>query len=398
MRTPYDQGVDHAPGRGDDTSGKRVGHSAGGDSGKLQRLLDAISAVGSDLSLSVVLRRITEAAADLVDARYGALGVLDETGQHLVEFITVGMDDTTVDAIGAPPEGHGVLGLLIVEPKPLRLPDLARHPDSHGFPPGHPHMSTFLGVPIRIGGAVFGNLYLTDKRGGGEFTDSDEELAVALAASAATTIETTRLQGRLAELVVVEDRERIARDLHDTVIQRLFATGLTLSGVAGRVEDPDLAARLQEAVDDLDDTVRHIRTTVFELQRPQAGLRSVRRELLDLAADAGRNLGFAIGTRFVGPIDTHVDGPAADHLVAVAREALSNVVRHSGASQVSLEVEASASEVTLWVRDDGIGPSGGEGNGLGNMASRATDLGGTFRLDGAPGSGCTLQWQVPLEG
>ncbi len=390
--------MDDVPDRGDDTPGQRIDDRDGRDSAKLQRLLDAIGAVGSDLSLSVVLRRITEAAADLVDARYGALGVLDETGQNLVEFITVGMDEATVDAIGALPEGHGVLGLLIVEPKPLRLPDLARHPDSHGFPPGHPHMTTFLGVPIRIGGAVFGNLYLTDKRGSGEFTDSDEELAVALAASAATTIETTRLQGRLAELVVVEDRERIARDLHDTVIQRLFATGLTLSGVAGRVEDPDLAARLQEAVDDLDDTVRHIRTTVFELQRPQTGLRSVRRELLDLAADSGRNLGFAVGTTFVGPIDTHVDGPAADQLVAVAREALSNVVRHSGASQVSLEVEASASVVTLWVRDNGIGPSGGEGNGLVNMANRATHLGGTFSLDGAPGSGCTLQWQVPLDG
>jgi len=377
-------------------TGDDIADTADRGSDKLQRLLDAISAVGSDLSLAVVLRRITEAAADLVDARYGALGVLDESQQSLVEFITVGMADHEVAAIGALPEGHGVLGLLIVEPKPLRLPDLARHPDSHGFPPGHPHMTSFLGVPIRIGGAVFGNLYLTEKRGGGEFTDSDEELAVALAAAAATTIETTRLQGRLAELVVVEDRERIARDLHDTVIQRLFATGLALSGVAGRVEDPALAARLQEAVDDLDDTVRHIRTTIFELQRPQAGLRSVRRELLDLAADAGRNLGFAVGTRFGGPIDTNVDEVVADHLVAVAREALSNAVRHSGASQVTLEVEASSALLSLRVRDNGIGPSGGSGNGLANMASRATELGGTCEIDGAPGTGCTLQWQVPL--
>lgn len=352
--------------------------------------------MGSDLSVSVVLRRITEAATDLVDARYGALGVLDEHQQSLAEFITVGLDDDTVEALGAPPEGHGVLGLLIVEPKPLRLPDLSRHPDSFGFPPGHPHMTTFLGVPIRIGGAVFGNLYLTDKRGGGEFTDADEELAVALAAAAATTIETTRLQGRLADLLVVEDRERIARDLHDTVIQRLFATGLTLSGLAGRVDDRALAARLQEAVDDLDDTVRHIRTTIFELQRPQSGLRSVRRELLDLAADSGRSLGFAVGTRFSGPIDTNVGGDVADHLVAVAREALSNVVRHSGASQVTLEVEADSAEVTLRVRDNGIGPSGGEGNGLTNMATRAADLGGTCGIDGAPGSGCVVVWSVPL--
>jgi signal transduction histidine kinase len=257
-------------------------------------------------------------------------------------------------------------------------------------------MTTFLGVPIRIGGAVFGNLYLTDKVGGEEFTDSDEELAVALAAAAATTIETARLQGRLADLLVVEDRERIARDLHDTVIQRLFATGLTLSGVAGRVDDPALAQRLQEAVDDLDDTVRHIRTTIFELQRPQVGLRSVRRELLDLAADTGRSLGFAIGTRFGGPIDTNVGGAVADHLVAVAREALSNAVRHSRATRVTLEVEADSSSVTLRVRDDGVGPTGGQGNGLANLASRAAELGGSFDINGAPGEGCTVVWTIPL--
>ena len=369
---------------------------------QLRGLLDAIIAVGSELSLPVVLRRITEAATELVGATYGALGVLNADNTELAEFISVGLDDDTTQTIGDLPSGHGVLGLLIVEPKPLRLPDLARHPDSFGFPPGHPPMKSFLGVPIRIRGLVFGNLYLTDKRNGSEFTEADEELAVALAAAAAATIETTRLQGRLADLLVVEDRERIARELHDTVIQRLFATGLSLAGIAGRVEDPELAARIQGAVDDLDDTVRHVRTTIFELQRPDIGARSVRRELLDLAADTGRSLGFAVGTRFNGPIDTNVAGQVADHMVAVAREALSNTVRHSQATEVVLEVDADSAWVTLRVRDNGVGPSpesvGAEcvGNGLGNMSSRADELGGMFAMDGAPGAGCTVQWRVPI--
>ena len=374
---------------------------------QLRGLLDAIIAVGSELSLPVVLRRITEAATELVGATYGALGVLDEDNAALAEFVTVGLDEDTTRTIGELPLGHGVLGLLIVEPKPLRLPDLARHPDSFGFPPGHPPMTSFLGVPIRIRGSVFGNLYLTDKRSGSEFTEADEELAVALAAAAAATIETTRLQGRLADLQVVEDRERIARELHDPVIQRLFATGLSLAGIAGRVDDPELAERIQGAVDDLDDTVRHIRTTIFELQRPDTTARSVRRELLDLAAETGRSLGFAVGTRFNGPIDTNVGGAVADHLVAVAREALSNTVRHSQATQVVLEVDADSAWVTLRVRDNGVGPdpsgvdhesgdSAGVGNGMGNMSSRADDLGGVFAIDGAPGAGCTVQWRVPI--
>jgi signal transduction histidine kinase len=367
----------------------------------MQRLMDAIVAVGSELGLPEVLERIIRVATDLVGATYGALGVLDEQRSALQEFITVGIDEQTRAAIGDLPAGHGVLGLLIMEPKPIRLPDLNRHPDSFGFPPGHPHMSTFLGVPIKIRGSVFGNLYLTNKRNGEEFTDADEELTVALAAAAATTIETTRLQNRLADLLVVEDRERIARDLHDTVIQRLFATGLALAGVAGRIDDPQLAERVQSAVDDLDDTVSQIRTTIFELQRPDVTSQSVRRELLDLAAQNGRNLGFAVGTRFNGPIDTNVSGKVADHLLSVAREALSNAVRHSGATEMTLEVEADNSWVTLRVRDNGTGFDGtvdGDrtGRGLANMAQRAEELGGFFAVDGAPDAGCTLQWRVPL--
>lgn len=374
---------------------------------ELTRLLDAVIAVGSELSLPVVLRRIVETAVELVGAGYGALGVLDDERQALQEFLYVGISEDEAQRIGHLPEGHGILGLLIAEPRPLRLPDLTAHPDSYGWPPGHPPMTSFLGVPIRVRGEVFGNLYLTDKAGGGAFTPADEDLTVALAATAGMAIENARLHSRLAELLVVEDRERIARDLHDTVIQRIFATGLALQGLAARVSDadPDLSARLAASVDDLDDTVRHIRTTIFELQRPRLPGRSVRREVLDLVTEASDALGTGIGSRFDGPIDTAVDGPLADHLVAVTREALTNVVKHAQAAQVEVAIEVGDGQLRLVVADDGIGTTSadgggpaapGSGQGLANLRSRAEELGGHCTVEPSPLGGLQVRWVVPL--
>jgi GAF domain-containing protein len=186
-------------------------------------------AMSSD-TVSVVLRRIVTSACELLDAQYAALGVLGPGTNveqiRLIEFITEGADEETIRGIGHYPIGRGILGLLIREPRPLRLHDLATHSESFGFPDGHPPMRSFLGVPVRVQDRVFGNLYLTEKRGSGDFTAGDEEIAVALAAAAGIAIENARLQERVRQLAVLEDRERMARDLHDTVIQRLFATGL----------------------------------------------------------------------------------------------------------------------------------------------------------------------------
>lgn len=369
---------------------------------QLQRLLDAVISVGSELSLPTVLHRIVETAIDLVDASYGALGVLDETHSHLQRFLHVGMTDDEADAVGELPSGHGILGLLIVDPRPLRLTDLRRHPDSVGWPEHHPEMTSFLGVPIRVRGEVFGNLYLTEKRNGAAFSDADEEMAVALAATAGMAIENARLHSRLAELLVVEDRERIARDLHDTVIQRIFATGLALQGLSARVRDrdPELSTRLAATVDDLDDTVRHIRTTIFELQRPRLPGRSVRRELLDLAAETGDSLGFSVGSRFDGPVDTAVGDTLADHLLAAAREALTNVVKHAEAHRVDLVVTVSDDAVCLEVVDDGVGApvvaDDHSGHGLRNLRSRAAELGGTCSITTGVDGGCTVAWTAPL--
>ena len=365
----------------------------------LQHLLEAIVTVGSELSLPVVLRRIVETATELVDARYGALGVLDESGTTLSEFLTSGIDDAAVQAIGAPPSGHGILGLLIVDPRPIRLPDLAQHPDSFGFPPNHPAMSSFLGVPIRVRGQVFGNLYLTEKAGGAAFTETDEELAIGLAAAAGVAIENARLHARVGELRVVEDRERIARDLHDTVIQRLFATGLALQGAAARAGDPEMVDRLQHAVEDLDDTVRHIRTTIFELQRQRIPGRSIRQEVLDLVSEAAEPVDIHHVVRFDGPIDLGVPDDIADQLVAVVREAVTNVVKHAGAHTVEVDLVLSEHHLELQVSDDGAGLPEvlrADGNGLRNLRARAERLGGEMLVEPGERAGTVLVWRVPL--
>ncbi len=333
---------------------------------------------------------------ELVDARYGALGVLDESGTSLSQFITVGLDDETYRAIGVLPKGHGILGLLILEPKPIRLPDLHEHPDSYGFPPNHPPMKSFLGVPIRVRDQVFGNLYLTDKTTAEVFSDIDEELVIALAAAAGVAVENARLHLRVRELALLEDRERIARDLHDTVIQRLFATGLRLQGAARLTKHPEVADRITQAVDDLDLTVKHIRTAIFGLEASRRAAGGLRQRVLALTAEAAGALGFDPQVVFEGAVDSTVDQVAVE-VLAVLREALSNVARHAQATRVDVAVMADGA-LTLRVIDDGRGlpvERRAAGRGMLNMQTRASALGGTmFTRSGSP-SGTFLEWRVP---
>jgi signal transduction histidine kinase len=369
----------------------------GSDARQLERLLDAVLTIGSDLDLHTVLHTIIQTATEAVDATYGALGVLDDSRSRLVEFVTVGVDDDVRAAIGDLPEGHGILGLLIVEPKPLRLPDLTRHPASYGFPPNHPPMTSFLGAPVAVRGQVFGNVYLCDKVGGGAFTDDDEELVVNLASVASLAIENARLHARVAELATLEDRERIARDLHDTVIQRLFAIGLSLQATQRLVDDPVVASRLVSAVDDLDTTVRDIRAAIFELQVAHRSGASVRQQLLDLAAQSAPALHFDPVLRFDGPIDAAVESSLAEELLAVVREALANIARHAHASRAEVGVEVREQRLSLVVKDDGVGYSTERphGHGITNLQARAARLGGQFTIAGTAG-GTELRWAVPI--
>jgi len=366
---------------------------------QLRKLLDGVLTIGCDLDLHSVLHTIIETAAEIVDAKYGALGVLDESGTRLSDFITVGIDDAGRQAIGHLPEGHGILGLLIVDPKPLRLPDLREHPDRYGFPPNHPSMTSFLGVPIAVRGKVFGNLYLCDKSGGDVFTDVDQELTEGLASAAGIAIENARLHARVAEFATVEDRERIARDLHDTVIQRLFAIGLSLQSTLRLAGDDQVKKRLLAAIDDLDTTVRDVRSAIFELHTARLPGRSIRQELIELCSEAARALGFEPVIRFDGPIDNAVDDSLAEELFAVLREALTNIAKHARASTVEVSVEARESMLSARVTDNGVGYGAGTGHGRGvdNLRTRATRLDGDFEITELDTGGTLLTWRVPLK-
>lgn len=356
-------------------------------------LFDAILSIASDFSLAAVLQRITEAACTLVDARYGALGVIGED-RMLSDFVPVGVDAETIKAIGHLPEGHGILGLLVIDPKPLRLRDLTTHPDSYGFPENHPPMKSFLGVPVKVRDTVFGNLYLCEKRNADEFTQQDEDLVVALAATAGVAIENARLHERVQSLAVLEDRERIARDLHDRVIQRLFATGMALQATGRLADQPELAARVQETVDEIDETIREIRNTIFALSSPSR--RGLRLDVLGVADDARAGLGFVPQVHLEGPVETIVPNDVAEHLLAVLKEALTNVARHAGASHVDVVVTAGA-DLSLRVVDDGRGFTPREGGrGLRNMEDRASGLGGKLTVNPDRNGGTVVEWRVPL--
>jgi two-component system, NarL family, sensor histidine kinase DevS len=533
---------------------------------RMRTLLDAVLAVGSDLDLEVVLHRIVESAVALVDARYGALGVLGEEGT-IIQFITVGIDEETIARIGNYPRGEGILGHLIHHPEPLRLARLADHPESVGFPAGHPPMTSFLGAPIRVRDEVFGNLYLTDKQGGAEFDADDEAVLRTLAAAAGVAIDNARLyndarrkqqwlaasdeltrsllagrdpaevlesvaatvrelaaadlvtlavpvsaSGELVvevasgtraqevrglvlpattlaakvfasgetvtsdavsadprveggsssvvdlgpafyvplgtpdhvrgvllvanvpggpvfpdavvdmvtgfgnqaaltlevaehrrdteRMLVLTDRDRIARDLHDLVIQRLFAGALTLQSTLGRVGDrPQVSERIQRVVDDLDDTIKVIRSTIYGLQesdRNRAG--GLRAKLVAATDRAIETLGFAPALRMTGLLDTDVPSEYAEHLLAVLGEALSNAARHAHASAVDIGVEVGGGTLRLRVTDNGRGmdPAVIRRSGLANLRKRAEDLGGHFEASPNQPGGTALEWSVPL--
>ncbi|MEU0830306.1 GAF domain-containing protein [Streptomyces sp. NPDC005969] len=533
---------------------------------RVHTLLDAVLAVGSDLDLEVVLRRIVESAVSLVDAQYGALGVLGEEGT-IKQFLTVGIDEETVARIGHYPRGAGILGLLIRHPEPLRLANLAEHPASVGFPSGHPPMTGFLGAPIRVRGQVFGNLYLTNKQGGAEFDADDEAVLRTLAAAAGVAIDNARLyedahrrqrwlaasneltrsllsgaepaavlesvtatvremagadlvtlgvpvgdrgelvieaaSGTSAEevrglvlpaaalaakvftsgetitsdavsadpraeggsasvvklgpaffvplgtrehvrgvlqvanvpgssfftdavvdmvtgfgnqaalaldvaehrrdterMLVLNDRDRIARDLHDLVIQRLFAGALSLQSTLGRVADrPQVGERIQRVVNDLDDTIKIIRSTIYGLRehdrtRRGSGLRA---QLVAATERATESLGFAPALRMTGLLDTAVSAEQTEQLLAVLGETLSNAARHAHATTVDVSVEVTDAALQLRVADNGRGidPVVTRRSGLANLRRRAEEMGGTFGLSSNQPSGTVVEWVVP---
>lgn len=323
----------------------------------LRAFIDAMSSINRDSELPANLRRIVEAARLMTDARYGAIGLLEPCRSQIAELVW------------------------------------------SGVPPRHPPMRSFLGMPIAARDEVLGSIYLTDKQRADCFTDFDEDVTRALAGAAGMLIDNARLHDRRRELVLVEDRERIAKELHGTVIRQLFATGLSLQATSQLRERPEVKVRLQEAVEDIDTTVKYIRSAIFDLETNSTRHQGFRRRTLMLVQELSRALGFVPEVAFHGPVDTMVCGVIASELLATIREALSNVARHAGATAATLEIQA-GSEIALRITDNGRGlpadPS--PGSGLRNMASRAEALGGRFAARRADGGGTVVEWAVPSIG
>jgi signal transduction histidine kinase len=369
------------------------------DPAKLRRVLEATLLLEADLDLPTLLRHIIDEARSMTNARFGALGVLNDEGDALTEFITVGLEPDEEGQIGDRPTGRGVLGLLISDPKPRRLAQLSSDPASYGFPANHPPMTSFLGVPIKVRDEVYGNLYLTDKIGWSEFTSDDEALIGALAVAAGIAIENARLHSRVQEVAVYEERDRLARDLHDTVIQRLFAIGLSLQSLSGNPAATGISDRLQTTISDVDETIRQVRTSIFELGSD--GLdRGVRDNVLTLLEELKPVVGFGVRASFEGPVDTAVPEIISEHLLATIREAITNVGKHAQATQATVTISAGGGECRLQIVDDGCGmaqsESGAGGLGLGNLRRRAEKLHGVFDIESPEGGGTVLTWQVPL--
>jgi signal transduction histidine kinase len=367
------------------------------DPEKLRRLMAAVLMVSADIELPELLRHFISEACSLVEARYGALGVLNPARTALDQFLTVGLSDEEEQQIGPRPTGRGVLGLLITDPEALRLTDLHSHPDSYGFPPHHPPMNSFLGVPLRVRGEVYGNLYLTDKLNGEAFSEEDEAMAEALAQAAGIAIQNARLNDTVRLVGLLDDRDRIARDLHDRVIQRIFSVGMSLQGAVRMPGPPELLSRVSKAVDDLDATIDEIRTAIFELEVGMHN-RGLRRSVLDLTNELAPLLGSRPDVTFAGAIDSGVSQQAADHLLAVLREALTNAGKHARATRFRVAVSV-GDELRLEVADNGVGISlpAAESHGLGlvNLRHRAEKLGGTLEIQVPDDGGTLLVWSVP---
>jgi signal transduction histidine kinase len=358
----------------DSSAGAVVGRAAADveSQSRVHQLLDAVVSVASDLSLPDVLRRIVRSSRDLVGAEYGTLDVFGPGGRP-IEFVRSGTGD-----VGDLPTGKGTMC-----------------------------------VPVRVRGVHFGDLHLAGRRGGVEFTDEDQAIVGALAAAAGIAIDNARLfeqthqlaiesaraQEARERLAVLEDRDRIARDLHDLVVQRLFAVGLGLQSMAKRA-GPEIGERVAEFIVELDHTVREVRRSIFSLHELPAGAASLRGELVRLIEEAAATLGFTPKLDLYGPLDSLVPDEVSPDLLAVLREALSNVARHAAAKSVSVEVsvDGGGQRLQLLILDDGRGMPARRHprSGLTNLAERAARWGGTFEIDSRLDYGVSLRWTVPL--
>ena len=369
-------------------------------------LVEAGLALASELDIDALLQRIADLAREVLGARYGAVGIVGEDGM-LLRFVYSGIDDETARKIGPLPEGRGLLGVLIEGGRPMRMREISEHPQSYGFPENHPPMHSFLGVPIIVRGKVFGRLYLTEKRGENEFSKDDERIALTLAAQAGVAIQNANLldeiRERSEELAVLEERDRISKELHDGVIQSIYSVGLSLQG-AMSLADRDTEAtkkRMDEAIATLDDVVRDVRSYIFALQPKSVEERGLNRAIAELVRDLEVNTLVNATVSLDEQACASVPEEQVGDVIQVVREILSNIARHAQASEVG--VYCSLVDGNLVVRIEGDGarfdPASVErGHGLTNMEERATALGGRLEIKVREPKGMTHTLTVPLEG
>ena len=364
-------------------------------------LVEAGLALASELDIDALLQRIADLAREVVGARYAAVGVVGEDGL-LLRFVYSGIDRQTADLIGDLPHGRGLLGVLLEGGRPIRQREISEHPDSYGFPPNHPPMHSFLGVPIIVRDRVFGRLYLTEKQGASEFTKDDERIAMTLAAQAGVAIQNANLleevKARGDELAVLEERDRISKELHDGVIQALFAVGIGLQGTAAMTEDNEIVRRLEHATEEVDRAIRDLRNYIFGLRPGILADRQLDQALRQLAIEFQERTGVLTIARIDEQVAAELAGRSAD-LVQLVREALSNVGRHAGATSCSVTLRRSQRGAELEIDDDGRGfdPSGASsGMGIHNLRDRAASLGGVLEIDSVDGQGTTIVARIPL--
>jgi len=371
------------------------------DATALAAVDEAARAILSVLGIEEVLQLIVDRVRDLVDARYAALGIAGVDGR-IERFLTAGIDPHERLAIGALPAGRGLLGLIIREGRSYRIPSIADHPDSSGFPPHHPTMTSFLGVPVTAHGSSVGNLYLTDKRGAAEFSPSDQRLVELFANHAGIAIDNARLHAQAGRLAVAEERDRIGRDLHDGIIQSLYAVGLTLEDVPDiMAEAPDEAAgRVDTAIESINLAIRDIRNFIYGL-RPEAvdGTQVV--AALAALAEEVRHGGLVDVVAELDPAaDPGLDANGGAELLNLVREALSNAIRHGHAVRISISLSGDDVTSTLEIADDGVGfdpvqvVAAGH-HGLANMRARASSIGGQIDIRSAHGEGTRVIVELP---
>jgi signal transduction histidine kinase len=353
--------------------------------------------VAGQTGLIAVLRTTVDTAMELTRARYGALGVLGEHGQ-LVDFIHAGIDPALAHRIGRLPQGRGLLGTITRSGECIVLDDLTQHPDAVGFPDHHPPMTSFLGVPVRAGDNVFGNLYLTEKPE--PFTEIDKELVEALAVIAGSAVSTARLHERLRGLALVEDRERIARELHDSVIQEIFAVGLSLQVAASQIETKpvDVSNRILDAVEQLDSSITTLRRYIFDIRERSIRPADLASELHELATQLAVPTEVDIRVSITGDAG-RVPPDLVETALQFAREGVSNALRHSGAPAVDVLVTVGSGELLVEIRDGGRGfdpETVARGMGLDNLVARAVQAGGKAEIISAPDGGTVVRALLPL--